>query len=124
VSDGPKAGTYDISTTDPGACHVADEGYFVASYMDTAKPGLDYIEANKHPTVTGLKYWFDAETTNKTTFVGDGTVTITVDDRGSTATLTAVSDSNLGQVGEERTVIDTGRAELTVQCASVQRPGQ
>jgi hypothetical protein len=121
VSDGPKAGTYDITSTDPAACSAPDAGYFIASYMNTSQSGLDYIEANKHPTVTGLKYWFDAETPNKVMFVGDGNVTITVDDRGSTATVTAVSESNLGQQGEERTVIDTGRTELTVQCASVLR---
>ena len=125
VSDGPKAGTYDLTTTDPGACSVASEGYFIATYMETSKPGLDYIEANLHPgPITGLKYWFDAETDSKVLFVGDGTVTIDVDDRGSTATVTAVSESNLGQQGEEQTTIHTGRAELTVECASVQRAGQ
>ena len=123
VSDGPKAGAYDLTSTDPGACRVAGEGYFIASYMLTTQPGLDYIEGNKHPTVTGLKYGFDVEdTANKLIFVGDGEVTINVEDRGSTATMTVISDSNIA-TQPDGTVLDTGRAELTVECASVQRPG-
>src|SRR6187401_2934324 len=61
VADGPKAGTYDISTTDPGACAVADAGYFVTSYLETRNPGLDYISATLHPgNKTGLVFSFDA----------------------------------------------------------------
>jgi hypothetical protein len=124
ISDGPKAGTYDVSTTNPLACSVADVGYFGASYLETANPGLDYIDASLHPgNVTGLTYFFDAETETKIQFVGDGTVTVEVDDRGSTATMRVVSESNIGTQADAPTVIHTGRTELTVECASVLRPG-
>lgn len=122
VSDGPKAGTYDVSTNDPNACHVGGEGYFIASYMLTTEPGLDYIEGNLQPRVTGLKYGFDVETDDKLIFVGDGEVDIDLDDRGSTATMTVTSESNIASA-PDGSVIDTGEAVLTVECGSVLRPG-
>jgi hypothetical protein len=36
--------------------------------------------------------------------------------------MTVVSESNIASQ-PDGTVLDTGRAELTVECASVQRPG-
>jgi hypothetical protein len=124
IAEGPKAGTYDISTSAPGACSVADEGYFVASYLETDKPGLDYISATLHPgPITGLVFAFDAETDSKVNFVGVGTVTVDLDDRGSTATMRVVSDMNHGTQEAEPTTVQAGRVELTVECASVLRPG-
>jgi hypothetical protein len=122
LSDGPKAGTYDLSTTDPGACSVADVGYFGASYLTTSTPGLDYISATLHPgNLTGLSYAFDADTDAKVLFTGTGTVTVNVDDRGATATMTVVSEKNFASADNPPTSTETGRAELTVQCGSVLR---
>jgi hypothetical protein len=123
VADGPKAGTYDISTTDPGACSVADVGYFVASYLETGNPGLDYISATLHPgNRTGLVFSFDSETDAKVNFVGTGTVTVNVDDRGQTATMRVTSDENVGSQDVEPLTVDGGQVDLTVECASVLRP--
>ena len=123
VADGPKAGTYDISTTAPGACSVADVGYFVTSYLDTQNPGLDYISATLHPgNQTGLVFAFDADTDTKVNFVGTGTVTVNVDDRGQTATVRVASDKNVGSQDVEPFTMQGGQVDLTVECASVLRP--
>jgi hypothetical protein len=94
----------------------------VASFLETTKPGLDYVSATLHPgNQTGLVYSFDAETPDKMNFVGTGQVTVTVDDRGQTATMHVVSDKNVGRKGDDPDVT-TGKVDLTVECAAVLRP--
>jgi len=126
VSDGPKAGTYDLSTTDPGACTNVDEGYFTASFLETSDPGLDYISATLHPgNRTGLAYSFDAnDEAKKVNFVGEPeTVTFDLNDQGSTATVHVVSAKNYGSQEASPQSFDTGKVDMTVQCAAVMRPG-
>jgi hypothetical protein len=121
LSDGPKAGTYDVSTSDPASCHIADVGYFGVSYQNLGGGGLEYIDGNIHANgTTGLTYMFDTETDDKIIFSGDGEVSVDVDDRGTAATVRIVSETNVGT--SDGPAVNTGRAELTVECASVLRP--
>jgi hypothetical protein len=124
IADGPKAGTYDVSTATRDACAFLDEGWFTASYLETAKPGLDYVTAGFNPNGQHIQLFFDSETDAKIQFVGDeGKTTVNVDDHGSTATVTAVAQSATGIQEREPRSIPVGRIEVTVQCASVLRPG-
>jgi len=122
IADGPKAGTYDLTSTDSGACTNLDEGWWGVNYDDFGGTGLTYIQAALKPTETGLGYAFDSGSDQQLRFTGMEDVNFDVQDQGSTAVFTIVSDSNLGTYQDFKTV-DTGRAELTVNCASVLRPG-
>jgi hypothetical protein len=123
VSDGPKAGTYDVSTDQEGGCSTAAEGYFAALYDAFGEAGLTYVAVSLQPAAQGLSYGFDTGSDDQLTFTGMSGVTVEVDDRGSTATITASSESNHGVYTVEGTSVETGRADLTVECASVLRPG-
>jgi len=121
LADGPKAGTYDVSTTEEGACSTADEGYFSVAY-DSSDAGLDYIQVSKQPNASGFLYGFDTLLDSKIVFTGTGAVTINVNDTGTTATVDAVSDENYAAIENPPSSTKTGKAELTVNCPSVLRP--
>jgi hypothetical protein len=121
ISDGPMAGTYDLTSTDPGACTNLDEGWWGANYDDFGGSGLTYIQAASKPTETGLGFAFDTGSDQQLRFVGMEEVTFEIDDQGSTAVFTIGSDTNLGTY-QDFTTVDTGPVELTVQCAAVMRP--
>ena len=123
LTDGPKAGTYDVTSTQPGACSNVEQGYWAALFDAFGESGLTGIAASLQPNVRGLTYGFDTGSDNQLSFVGVGEVTFNVDDRGSTATFTVVSESNLGTHHSDFSTVQTGRAELTVQCASILRSG-
>jgi hypothetical protein len=112
-----------VTSSDPGACSTADEGYWATLYDAFGESGLTYVAASMTPQATTAGYAFDTGSEDHLAFVGVGDVTFEVDDRGSSATFTIVSDSNLGTYHSDFTTVETGGAELTVECASVLRAG-
>lgn len=123
ISDGPKAGTYDVTSTQEGACSNSADGYWATLYDAFGESGLTYVAASLQPNARGMGYAFDTGSEDHLNFVGVGDVTFAIDDRGSTATFTIVSESNTGTYHSDFTRVETGHAKLTVECASVLRPG-
>jgi hypothetical protein len=92
-------------------------------YDAFGESGLTYLAAALQPNARSMGYGFDGGSDQQLSFVGTGDVTFEVDDRGSTATFRVVSTSNLGTYQSDFSTVQTRRTELTVECASVLKPG-
>lgn len=93
------------------------EGYWATLY-----DAFGDVAASQQPNAKGMGYGFDTGSDAHLTFTAVGEVTFNIDDGGSTATFTVVSDPNIATHQSHFRTVQTGRAELTVQCASVLRP--
>jgi hypothetical protein len=119
LSDGPKAGTYDTSATDPLACSYIPQLDAWAAEYSGATP-LSTIDIDLTEEFPNFSMSFDSGTPDAAYMAPTGPFPYEVDDRGSTATITFSLDEAAmnfeGQRAEE-----IGPVEVTIECASVYR---
>jgi hypothetical protein len=121
IGSGPNAGTYDVWTLEP-ACARFDDGTWLVTYMatNTAPTTVMLIAATDEldgslvgsvvvafPSDAGSGLYVDSEPV------------IDVDDQGSSATLSIVSDSAERQVWTADEPAETFELAVTIDCASV-----
>lgn len=117
VTDGPRAGTYDVSSSGPADCsYVANLQRWNASYLGPAP--LNFISVSLDEDLPTLLFTFDRDSPNSVSFRSIGEVTYEVDDRGDNATLSVVSDENEGDFADGSPSVTTGPVELTVECGA------
>jgi hypothetical protein len=122
LDDGPKMGTWDVSTTGvvPGCQNDAARESWTTTYL--GPPPLDFIDASaasdRDPY---FLFSFDSDSPNAVRFRPTGDVTFDVGDSGDSATLTWVSAENEADFDDGSPSVTTGPAELTVECGAVYR---
>jgi len=125
LADGPRAGTYEV--TDTGQLPVCQNDPAREAWTATwlGPPPLSFIDsqaANDRDPRFLFKF---TDEPDELAFSPSGEVTFTADDRGDTATLTWVSETNDGSYfdsqGNKTGSAEMGRAELTIECGSVFR---
>jgi hypothetical protein len=125
MDDGPRAGTTEVSLPPAtvAACrYLPDLERWIATYFGTDPVTfIDVIGDQEFPHY--LMTFTDQA--NELSFRPTGSVTFEADDRGDTATLVWVSETNKGttfdSVGNKLGSVDVGRAELTIECGSIFR---
>ena len=119
IDDGPRAGTYDVSSFGPADCgYLPNLDRWTAVFLGA--PPLTFIQASLDDDLPGLLVSFDRNLPTFTSILPEGDVTYEIDDRGQTATLTVVSEENKADFADFSSV-DFGAMELTVECLSVFR---
>lgn len=114
-------GTWEVSTTGVSVCgYVPDRESWTATYL--GPPPLDFIDASAaNDRDPYFLFAFDKESAEAARFRPTGDVTFNVDDRGDAATLTWISEENEVDFDDGSPSVNTGRAELTVECGAVFR---
>jgi hypothetical protein len=120
MTDGPKVGTWEVTYSGEvaGCSYLPDLDRWIATWL--GPPPLSFID------VTGdddpyFMFAFDSESPEAIRFVPTGEVTFEADDRGDTATLTFVSETNNADFDDGSPPVNFGPAELTVECGSIFR---
>jgi hypothetical protein len=125
LADGPRAGTYEVTDTGqlPLCQNDPDREAWTATWL--GPPPLSFIDsqaANDRDPRFMFKF---TDEPDELDFSPSGDVTFTADDRGDSATLTWVSETNDGSYfdsqGNKTGSAEMGRAELTIECGSVFR---
>jgi hypothetical protein len=127
LADGPREGTWEVSA--PGgevaACqYLPDLDRWLATWLGV--PPLTFIDVRGESEDPFMMFTFSEEDESEELGVlPSGEVTFEVDDRGETATLTWVSETNDGRfrdaTGNTTGEVSMGEATLTVECGSIFR---
>ena len=127
LADGPREGTWEVANPGgevAGCQYLPDLDRWIATWLGT--PPLTFIDVRGDTEDPFLMFTFSEEDeSEKLSFLPSGDVTFEVDDRGETATLTWVSESNDGNyrdaAGNSTGEAEMGQAELTIECGSIFR---
>lgn len=121
LADGPKAGTWDVSSSGevPACKYLPDLDVWTATYLGL--PPLTFIDARGADADPYFLLAFDGEASDAVRFRPIGEITFDVEDRGDSATLTLVSAENEADFDDGSPSVDTGEAALTIECGSVFR---
>ena len=107
----------------PAVSYLPDLDRWIADLLGI--PPLTFIDVRGETEDPFLMFTFsDEDESEELSFLPSGDVTFEVDDRGETATLTWVSESNDGNYGRRRQPnrrSREGQAELTIECGSIFR---
>ena len=119
LSDGPKEGTYDASSTDQLACSYIPELDIWSAEYSGATP-LSTIDIDLSEDFPNFSMSFDSGTPDAAYMKPTGPFPYQVDDRGPTATITFnLEEAAMNFEGERADLI--GPVEVTVECASIYR---
>jgi hypothetical protein len=120
LADGPKMGTWEVTYSGEvaGCSYLPNLDRWNATWL--GPPPLTFIDVTGDDDPYFL-FAFDSEAPNATRFRPIGEVTFEVDDRGDTATLSFVSEENEADFDDGSPSVETGPAELTVECGSIFR---
>ena len=117
VDEGPKAGTYDVTSIGPADCnYVTELDKWNATYL--GPPPLSFISAGLAEDFSSLLITFDGDSPAAVYYRSLEDVTYDVEDTGTTATLNIVSDANEVDFEDELASENVGRIELTVECSA------
>jgi hypothetical protein len=127
LADGPREGTWEVSEPGgavPNCKYLPDLERWIATWLGT--PPLSFIDVRGEGEDPFLLFTFTADDeSEELSFTPSGDVTFEADDRGDTATLTWVSESNDGTYfdsgGNNTGSEQIGQAELTIECGSIFR---
>ena len=117
MEDGPKAGTYDVSSEHPTSCaYVSDLDKWTISYLGL--PPLSFIDGGLAEDFSTLLITFDSNTPDAVYFRLHDDLTFDVADTGTTATVTVDAPSMDVRYENGSPEEQTGPVELTVECAA------
>jgi hypothetical protein len=126
LADGPRAGTWEVSEPvgEVANCkYLPDLERWIATWF--GPPPVTFIDVRGETDDPSLLFSFAEDDGTELSFLPSGDVTFEADDRGDTATLTWVSETNDGtyfdatgnSIGDE----PIGQVELTIECGSIFR---
>jgi hypothetical protein len=121
MDDGPKMGSWEVTYSGevPACGYLPDLDRWISTWL--GPPPLSFVDAHGDPSDAYFLITFDSDTPTATRFRPMESVTFEVDDRGDTATLTFVSETNEADFEDGSPSVETGRTEVTVECGSVFR---
>lgn len=125
LADGPREGTWEMSQPGgavPTCQYLPDLERWVATWL--GPPPVSFIDVRGESDDPSLLFTFSDEP-EELSFLPSGDVTFEADDRGDTATLKWVSETNDGDFRDElnnvTSSVEIGQAELTIECGSIFR---
>jgi hypothetical protein len=117
MEDGPRAGTYDVSSEHPTACaYVSDLDKWTISYVGL--PPLSFIDGGLAEDFSTLLITFDSQMPDATYFTSPEDLTYEVVDTGTTATISIDVPAMDVRYENGSPSEQTGHVELTVECGA------